>query len=139
MAPPKARPTKARIAFIGLGNMGAPMAANQLKAGHQVVGYDLNAAALAALAASGCTAAASAAEAATGAEIIITMLPAGEHVREVWLKRPCAAFFRSTQWLGCESTDLNPENGEKHTWIATSYILVAFRWTQTFCRSTGTP
>jgi 3-hydroxyisobutyrate dehydrogenase len=78
-------PAKARIGFIGLGNMGAPMAANLLKAGHQVVGYDLNAAALAGLTAAGGTVAASAAEAATGADIIITMLPAGEHVREVWL------------------------------------------------------
>src|SRR5580692_12401463 len=75
----------AKIGFIGLGNMGAPMAANLLKAGYQVTGYDLSAPALAALAAAGGTAAASAAEAASGAEIIITMLPAGEHVREVWL------------------------------------------------------
>ena len=73
------------IGFIGLGNMGAPMAANLLKAGHRVTGYDLNPAALAALAAAGGSAAASAAEAARGAEIVITMLPAGEHVREVWL------------------------------------------------------
>src|ERR1700723_2547428 len=78
-------PAKSRVAFIGLGNMGAPMAANLLKAGHQVAGYDLNAAALTALAAAGGTAATSAAEAAAGAEVIITMLPAGEHVREVWL------------------------------------------------------
>jgi 3-hydroxyisobutyrate dehydrogenase len=75
----------AKIGFIGLGNMGAPMAANLLKAGHLVIGYDLSAPALAALVAAGGTAAASAAEAASGAEIIITMLPAGEHVREVWL------------------------------------------------------
>jgi 3-hydroxyisobutyrate dehydrogenase len=78
-------PAKAKIGFIGLGNMGAPMVANLLKAGHQVVGYDLNAAALTAVAAAGATTAGSAAEAAAGADIIITMLPAGEHVREVWL------------------------------------------------------
>src|ERR1700678_3381076 len=76
---------KAKIGFIGLGNMGAPMAANLLKAGHQVTGYDLNAAALAALATAGGTPAASAAEAPASADFIITMLPAGEHVREVWL------------------------------------------------------
>jgi 3-hydroxyisobutyrate dehydrogenase len=75
----------ARISFIGLGNMGAPMAANLLKAGHQVMGYDLNLAALAGFTAAGGTAAGSVAEAAGGAEIIITMLPAGEQVREVWL------------------------------------------------------
>jgi 3-hydroxyisobutyrate dehydrogenase len=73
------------IGFIGLGNMGAPMAANLVKAGHRVVGYDVNASAVQALASAGVQAAHSAAEAAHGADIVITMLPAGEHVREVWL------------------------------------------------------
>jgi 3-hydroxyisobutyrate dehydrogenase len=75
----------ARIGFIGLGNMGAPMAANLVKAGHAVAGFDLSAAALQALQAAGGQVAASAAEAAKGAEVVITMLPAGEHVRDVWL------------------------------------------------------
>src|SRR6202790_1324088 len=75
----------ATIGFIGLGNMGAPMAANLVKAGHSVTGYDLVPAALQALAAAGGKTASSAAEAAKGADIVITMLPAGEHVREVWL------------------------------------------------------
>lgn len=75
----------ARIGFIGLGNMGAPMAANLLKAGHIVAGCDLNAAAVAALAGAGGVAAASPAEAVAGAEIVITMLPAGQHVRDVFL------------------------------------------------------
>ncbi|MDE2516054.1 MAG: 3-hydroxyisobutyrate dehydrogenase [Rhodospirillales bacterium] len=75
----------ARIGFIGLGNMGAPMAANLLKAGHAVAGCDLNADAVAALVAAGGSAAASPAEAAAGAEIVITMLPAGAHVRGVYL------------------------------------------------------
>jgi 3-hydroxyisobutyrate dehydrogenase len=73
------------IGFIGLGNMGAPMAANLVKAGHRVTGYDINANAVQALAAAGGHAAGSAAEAAKGADFVITMLPAGEHVREVWL------------------------------------------------------
>jgi 3-hydroxyisobutyrate dehydrogenase len=75
----------ARIGFIGLGNMGAPMAANLVKAGHTVIGYDIVPAAMQALAAAGGKTAASAAEAAKGADVVITMLPAGEHVREVWL------------------------------------------------------
>ena len=75
----------ATVGFIGLGNMGAPMAANLVKAGHRVIGYDINAAAVQALAGAGGQAAASAADAARGAEVVITMLPAGEHVREVWL------------------------------------------------------
>jgi 3-hydroxyisobutyrate dehydrogenase len=75
----------ATIGFIGLGNMGAPMAANLVKAGHGVTGYDTNPAALQAMAAAGGKAAASASEAAKGADVVITMLPAGEQVREVWL------------------------------------------------------
>jgi 3-hydroxyisobutyrate dehydrogenase len=75
----------ATIGFIGLGNMGAPMAANLVKAGHRVIGYDVNANAMQALAAAGVQAAASAAEATRGADVVITMLPAGEHVRDVWL------------------------------------------------------
>jgi 3-hydroxyisobutyrate dehydrogenase len=73
------------IGFIGLGNMGGPMAANLVKAGHTVTGYDLNPEALRALTAAGGKAAGNAAEAANGASVVITMLPAGEHVRDVWL------------------------------------------------------
>jgi 3-hydroxyisobutyrate dehydrogenase len=75
----------ASIGFIGLGNMGAPMAANLVKAGHGVTGYDLDPAALRALTAAGGRGAVSASAAAKGADIVITMLPAGEDVREVWL------------------------------------------------------
>ena len=75
----------ATIGFIGLGNMGAPMAANLIKAGHHVTGYDLSPAALQSLLTVGGNVATSAADAARGAEFVITMLPAGEHVREVWL------------------------------------------------------
>jgi 3-hydroxyisobutyrate dehydrogenase len=75
----------ATIGFIGLGNMGGPMAANLVKAGHTVTGYDLSAAALDALAKAGGKTAASAADAVKGASIVITMLPAGEHVRDVYL------------------------------------------------------
>jgi 3-hydroxyisobutyrate dehydrogenase len=73
-----------RIAFIGLGNMGGPMAANLVKAGHQVTGFDLSAASLDAARTAGVAIAASAAEAVSGADVIITMLPAGKHVTGVW-------------------------------------------------------
>jgi 3-hydroxyisobutyrate dehydrogenase len=69
------------IAFIGLGNMGGPMAGNLLKAGHAVAGYDLSEAALAHLAEQGGRRAASLADAVAGAEVVVTMLPAGPHVR----------------------------------------------------------
>jgi 3-hydroxyisobutyrate dehydrogenase len=75
----------ATIGFIGLGNMGAPMAANLVKAGHVVTGYDLSPAPLEVLSKAGGNTAASAAEAVRGASVIITMLPAGEHVRDVYL------------------------------------------------------
>jgi len=75
----------ATIGFIGLGNMGAPMAANLVKAGHRVTGFDLVSKAVESLAAKGGTAAASAAAAAAGSEIVITMLPAGPQVRSVYL------------------------------------------------------
>ena len=75
----------AKIGFIGLGNMGGPMAANLVKAGHTVTGYDLVPAALDALTAAGGRTAGSAAEAVAGAEVVVTMLPAGEHVRDVFL------------------------------------------------------
>ncbi len=75
----------AKIGFIGLGNMGLPMAQNLLKAGHAVQGFDVSKAQVDALAASGGQAAASVKAAASGVEIVITMLPAGQHVREVYL------------------------------------------------------
>jgi 3-hydroxyisobutyrate dehydrogenase len=72
------------IGFIGLGNMGSGMAANLAKAGHEVRGFDLSADAVAALTARGGKAAASVAEAVTGADAVVTMLPAGKHVRGVY-------------------------------------------------------
>ena len=72
------------IAFIGLGNMGGPMAANLAKAGHQVTGFDLVTSSCEAAKAEGVTIAASATEAASWAEIVLTMLPAGKHVVSVW-------------------------------------------------------
>jgi 3-hydroxyisobutyrate dehydrogenase len=75
----------ATIGFIGLGNMGAPMAANLVKAGHQVTGFDLAPSATAALTTAGGRVAASAGEAAAAGEIVITMLPAGPQVRSVYL------------------------------------------------------
>ena len=77
----------ATVGFIGLGNMGGPMAANLVKAGHTVTGYDLNPASLEALAKAGGNVASSAAEAVKGASVVITMLPAGEHVRDVYLNQ----------------------------------------------------
>jgi 3-hydroxyisobutyrate dehydrogenase len=75
----------ATIGFIGLGNMGAPMAANLVKAGHHVTGFDIAAGRAKELAVQGGQAAATASEAAAAGEIVITMLPAGQDVRSVYL------------------------------------------------------
>ncbi|MFM9376888.1 3-hydroxyisobutyrate dehydrogenase [Gordonia sp. VNK21] len=72
------------IAFIGLGNMGGPMAKNLVEAGHRVVGYDASAENLEAAAAGGVIAADSAEATVTGADAVITMLPSGAIVRSVY-------------------------------------------------------
>ena len=75
----------AKLGFIGLGKMGLPMAQNLLKADFAVTGFDLNAQATEKLAASGGNWANSLADACKDAEVVITMLPAGEQVHEVYL------------------------------------------------------
>ena len=74
-----------QIGFIGLGNMGLPMAQNLIKAGHAVTGFDITLPVREAFAAAGGNAAATLDAACTNAEIIITMLPTGKEVREVYL------------------------------------------------------
>lgn len=73
-----------RIAFVGLGNMGGPMAANLVKAGHEVRGFDLSEASVKAAAETGVKASVALAEAVRDAECVITMLPKGGHVIAVW-------------------------------------------------------
>ncbi|AZG36857.1 MAG: 3-hydroxyisobutyrate dehydrogenase [Shewanella psychromarinicola] len=75
----------ATVAFIGLGNMGGPMAANLVKAGLTVKVFDLNPAAVEALTAQGALSAKTACGAAASADFVITMLPAGKHVRSLYL------------------------------------------------------
>lgn len=76
----------ANIAFIGLGNMGGPMAENCIKAGHEVCAFDLVESALAALVEKGGRAATSAVDAVAGADYVISMLPAGQHVASLYLE-----------------------------------------------------
>ena len=73
----------AQLGFVGLGNMGGPMAQNLVAAGHSVTGFDLNPASLERAEAAGVAIAESATAVTTGAEAVITMLPAGQHVRTV--------------------------------------------------------
>ncbi|WP_038203425.1 3-hydroxyisobutyrate dehydrogenase [Xenophilus azovorans] len=74
-----------KIAFIGLGNMGGPMALNLHKAGHALAAFDLSTAACEAVRAQGVAVAASAAEAVQGAEVVVSMLPASQHVESLYL------------------------------------------------------
>ncbi|HEX7788934.1 MAG TPA: 3-hydroxyisobutyrate dehydrogenase [Afipia sp.] len=95
----------ANIAFIGLGNMGGPMAANLVKAGHKVQGFDLVQASKDAAKADGVSIAASAVEAVKGVDVVITMLPAGKHVLSVW-KEIIPAVGKNTLMIDCSTIDV---------------------------------
>jgi 3-hydroxyisobutyrate dehydrogenase len=94
------------IAFIGVGNMGGGMALNLVKAGHEVWAFDLSAEALARVVAGGATAASSAADAAGGADAIITMLPAGSHVRAAYEGELFAAAQPHAVLIDCSTIDV---------------------------------
>jgi len=95
-----------KIAFIGLGNMGGGMAANLAKAGHEVRAFDLSDEALARAVEAGCQRAASAAEAVTGAEAVVTMLPAGKHVASVYEGDVYPNAAPGTLLLDCSTIDV---------------------------------
>lgn len=97
----------AKIAFIGLGNMGGPMAANLCKAQHHVLAYDLTEAAVNAAVEKGAHKAKSAAEAVKQAEIVVTMLPAGKHVREVYEKDVLPNVAKGALLIDCSTIDVD--------------------------------
>jgi 3-hydroxyisobutyrate dehydrogenase len=96
----------ARVGFIGLGNMGGGMAANLAKAGHEVHAFDLSEAALAKAEERGCRRAASAIDAATQADAVISMLPAGRHVREVYEGQILGAAPQTAILIDCSTIDV---------------------------------
>ena len=95
-----------RIAFIGLGNMGGGMAANQAKAGHEVLAFDLSKAAVDKAAAAGCQVAASTPEAVKAADVVITMLPAGQHVRSVYAEQILPHAKAGALLIDCSTIDV---------------------------------
>ncbi len=95
----------ATIAFIGLGNMGGPMAANLVKAGHQVVAFDLVAASRDQAKADGAAIAESSVASVRGAEVVITMLPAGKHVISVW-NEVVPAMAKGALIIDCSTIDV---------------------------------
>ena len=94
-----------RVAFIGLGNMGGPMAANLVKAGYQVTGFDLSPESCETAAGNGISVSASAVEAVKEAGVVVTMLPAGKHVLSVW-EELIAAVAPGTLLIDCSTIDV---------------------------------
>ena len=116
----------ARIGFLGLGNMGLPMALNLIKAGHAVTGYDVVAAAVGKLAAAGGTAAKSVAAAAAAGEIVVTMLPAGKEVRDVYLDAAgvLASTAPGTLPIDCSTIDVETARAVAGAALAKGYAML---------------
>jgi 3-hydroxyisobutyrate dehydrogenase len=96
-----------RIAFIGLGNMGGGMAARQVAGGREVAAFDLSEAALKKAASAGCTTSKSVAEAVKGADAVITMLPAGPHVRKVYGEEVLPNAPKTALLIDCSTIDVD--------------------------------
>jgi 3-hydroxyisobutyrate dehydrogenase len=98
----------AKIGFLGLGNMGGPMARNLIKAGHELKVFDLAAAAVEKAVAAGAKAEAKPADAARDVDVVVTMLPAGAHVRSVYLgdEGLIAAARKGTLLIDCSTIDV---------------------------------
>jgi 3-hydroxyisobutyrate dehydrogenase len=113
----------AKIAFIGLGNMGGGMAANLAKAGHEVIAFDLSEDALLRAEARGCARAATASEAAAGADAVITMLPAGKHVREVYEGAVIGYAPKSAILIDCSTIDVATAREEIEKATGAGYLM----------------
>ncbi len=95
-----------KIAFIGLGNMGGGMAANLVKAGHEVRAFDLSEAALEAAQAKGCATFSSAAEACDGVDAVVSMLPNGQIVLSAYTSQVIDAVPRDAILIDCSTIDV---------------------------------
>jgi 3-hydroxyisobutyrate dehydrogenase len=113
------------IAFIGLGNMGAGMAANLAKAGHDILAFDLSPAALDRARGAGCRVAASAAGAVAEAGTVITMLPAGAHVRQVWTEAVIPGARPGSLLIDCSTIDVDSARAVSAAAVAASKGLRA--------------
>jgi 3-hydroxyisobutyrate dehydrogenase len=100
------------IGWIGLGHMGGPMTANLVKAGHSVRGFDLNAEALDAAVADGVTRTTSIKDAVSGAEVVFTMLPKGEHARAVYFGEAGVFANADPKTLLVESSTIDIESSQ---------------------------
>jgi 3-hydroxyisobutyrate dehydrogenase len=114
----------ARIAFIGLGNMGGGMAANLAKAGHEVIAFDLSKEALDRAAAHGCKVAESAEQAVANAEAVVTMLPAGKHVADVYRGNVLRNAPKDAILLDCSTIDVATAKAVESEAGAAGYTMV---------------
>jgi 3-hydroxyisobutyrate dehydrogenase len=103
----------AKVAFIGLGNMGGPMAINLVKAGHTVTAFDLSAAALEQVKSEGAMVASSAAEAVKEASFIVSMLPAGKHVLSLYLGEQGVVQHLSKDALVIDCSTIDADSARK--------------------------
>ena len=112
-----------RIAFIGLGNMGGGMAARQVVGGREVHAFDLSQAAVAKVVGAGATGAASVAEAVKNADVVITMLPAGPHVRKVYADDILPNAPKTALLIDCSTIDVDSARA-----VATQATSAGFRF-----------
>jgi 3-hydroxyisobutyrate dehydrogenase len=114
----------ARIAFIGLGHMGGGMAPNLVKAGHDVWAFDLSDTALDAAVAQGCNRAGSTVEACKDADVVITMLPAGKHVLEVYRNDVFGSAPGTALLIDCSTIDVASARTVEAEAVDGGYVMV---------------
>ncbi len=114
----------ARVAFIGLGNMGGGMAANLAAKGEEVVAFDLAAPALERARGNGCSIATSAEEAVAGADVVVTMLPAGKHVASVYRDSILGKAPTSALLIDCSTIDVATAKSVEAEAAAAGYTMV---------------
>ena len=114
----------ARVAFIGLGNMGGGMAANLAAKGEEVVAFDLAAPALERAQGNGCSIATSAEEAVAGADVVVTMLPAGKHVASVYRDAILGKAPTSALLIDCSTIDVATAKSVEAEAAAAGYTMV---------------
>ena len=114
----------ARIAFIGLGNMGGGMAANLVKAGHEVAAFDLSQEAMMKAGQAGCTQCSDAASAIRNADAVVTMLPAGKHVAGVYESDVFPTAAPGTLLIDCSTIDVATARSNAEAATAKGFVAV---------------
>lgn len=113
-----------RVGFIGLGNMGGGMAANLVKAGHEVTAFDLSEAAVDRARRNGCMIATTASEAVANAEAVVTMLPAGKIVRDVYADSVFGTAPTGALLMDCSTIDVDTARDVTNDAEARGYAMV---------------